>query len=279
MTDIGWLTWGRRRAVSARDGASAFTLIELLVVIAIIAILAALLLPALSSAKIQSIRAKCISNEKQLGVALTMYADDNGGYFPVYADWGCWAGQQGSGQPDAEYGYQYPDYLRPVNTYLKNDNVCDCPGDKGDPGPDGATVSWTPSQTCYSDWGNSYLMPWREPGLIDAGTGGNGSYGWSYYGIEAIGGTVTGAGTVLPMKQADMAAYVSSKIILVDWPGAPDRPLDQISAWHSYRGVGLFNILYGDDHVAGYLFTPAQRDSAANDMWGALVDPLSRGYW
>jgi prepilin-type N-terminal cleavage/methylation domain-containing protein len=62
---------------------SAFTLIELLVVIAVVAILAALLLPALQGAKFRASLAVCANNIRQCHIALQMYGDDNGGWYPL----------------------------------------------------------------------------------------------------------------------------------------------------------------------------------------------------
>lgn len=60
----------------------AFTFIELLVVIAVVAILAALLLPGLAAAKDSGRRAACVSNLRQIGVAIHGYANDNEGGIP-----------------------------------------------------------------------------------------------------------------------------------------------------------------------------------------------------
>jgi len=117
----------------------AFTLIELLVVIAIIAILAALLLPALSQAKQKAQGAYCLSNGKQMMLAMTLYASENNDFFPPNPDDGntvpgynwC-AGQAGVGGPQ-EFD---PDVLKDPSRsllvpYLSGQvSVFHCPSDK-----------------------------------------------------------------------------------------------------------------------------------------------------
>ena len=73
--------------MTVRDMRKGFTLVELLIVIAIIAMLASMLLPALRNAREKAKRSVCISNLRQTGMALLMYAQDYNGNFPTFDTW------------------------------------------------------------------------------------------------------------------------------------------------------------------------------------------------
>jgi prepilin-type N-terminal cleavage/methylation domain-containing protein/prepilin-type processing-associated H-X9-DG protein len=104
----------------------AFTLIELLVVIAIIAILAAILFPVFAQAREKARQSSCLSNTKQLGLALQMYTTDYDEHVPggCFANWGCAVDENGK-TPGANFTGLWP--LKP---YLKNDGVLVCPSAK-----------------------------------------------------------------------------------------------------------------------------------------------------
>jgi prepilin-type N-terminal cleavage/methylation domain-containing protein/prepilin-type processing-associated H-X9-DG protein len=82
--EASYLAHGEARGrAMVRSNNKAFTLIELLVVIAIIAILAAILFPVFAQAKVAAKKTQDISNVKQIGLAMQIYATDSDDYFPM----------------------------------------------------------------------------------------------------------------------------------------------------------------------------------------------------
>jgi len=153
-----------RRGVRARG----FTLIELLVVIAIIAILAAILFPVFAQARDKARQASCLSNLKQVGLAITMYVQD-------YDETFYW--QKGYAEvrdmgPGA-WGTSYPTYVRwpfAIAPYLKNTQVYKCPSDKGSNSQRNFVATTAALAGC------TYCLPWYVslgPNLMIMGSGDN----------------------------------------------------------------------------------------------------------
>jgi prepilin-type N-terminal cleavage/methylation domain-containing protein len=151
-------TTHRRQPADASTGA--FTLIELLVVIAIIAILAAMLLPALASAKETARRISCLNNLSQLSIAAQLYVNDNQGFYPPRSDTDRW--------PDKFY----------VN-YGKNIKLLLCPTDVsfgGVPTTDGAppgtsnnVADASPRSYIINGWNDYFVDPASDPQGLNPG--------------------------------------------------------------------------------------------------------------
>src|SRR5436309_1953847 len=123
-----------------------FTLIELLVVIAIIAILAAILFPVFSQAREKARATSCLSNCRQLGTAITMYADDHDEAYPCSC-------MTGTGMMMSNM----QSWLDTVLPYIKSQALYRCPSDN--------SPLWnsmdTPRRSSYGF--NAYFIPIQEP--------------------------------------------------------------------------------------------------------------------
>ncbi len=142
----------------------AFTLIELLVVIGIIAILAAMLLPVLSKAKFRAWQIACASNEKQIGLASSMYITDNNSTY--YYD--------GGGQNEGLW-------MTPLKKYQDIDKVRNCP----------RTTPYDPSQLPTQSMNGTIDKPFFYDGAGNPEYEFQGGYGLSsffYYDINISDG-------------------------------------------------------------------------------------------
>jgi prepilin-type N-terminal cleavage/methylation domain-containing protein/prepilin-type processing-associated H-X9-DG protein len=143
-----------------------FTLIELLVVIAIIAILAAILFPVFARAREKARQTSCLSNLKQIGTAVIMYATDNDNMMPWQQMFVAWGGVGNLGMPG---------WLEVIQPYAKNTQIYRCPS-----GPANTLSHYSFNQyamSIYTGWGSSvgaYTLdsppdPSSAPMVFDAG--------------------------------------------------------------------------------------------------------------
>jgi prepilin-type N-terminal cleavage/methylation domain-containing protein/prepilin-type processing-associated H-X9-DG protein len=211
---------------------SAFTLIELLVVIAIIAILAAILFPVFAQAREAARKASCISNLKQISLALGMYQTDyDGRYFAS----GMLPETTSSG-PDGQNlvkmlggGTSY--FTQP---YIKNEQVFRCPSDTGENYWGRSSTTWPWSTATW--WGRPSSYLFRH--CFDAAF--NGAFSPDSTKLGTTDSQLLAPANTIVMFEA--AAFHKEKLPLfggVHPTATPVRPPD----------TRQINVVYADGHV------------------------------
>ncbi len=215
-----------------------FTLIELLVVIAIIAILAAILLPALNSARERGRQASCVSNLKTLGTATQMYADGNDGFIPYMDNMNqeYWCGTKAS--PKAKGLLFYGGYATAPDSYL-------CPSVVVNPD---ALKGFRDTAQEYSPNASSYQsVTWKTDWGTPVADG-----VWSYR-ISGPFPEFTGGSTAYTPEGASSMPMYSDHVYLE----AVGNPAKQ-EYRENWAHEKIFNVCYADGSVRAYNDTASQ---------------------
>jgi len=210
-----------------------FTLIELLVVIAIIAILAAILFPVFAQAREKARQTSCLSNSKQQGLAVMMYAQD---YDEILPQTG-WQGPCTNPAPsDLAAGDQYFSgvFAYPIASgpYIKNWQIWQCPSDSNKGG-------WNKQGSfCYEEQLRLINMPGYYAGMRNDVNAMRNSFPLSYAGNYLLNKIYTGRGTPLDMYNFAGIARPANVFFSTDVGSATASNGNTFAGWYIIPGYG-----------------------------------------